>query len=118
MALPPAPTDEMLRRALTALRGGAAAEGEHLLRQVLAADPSQPDALQLLGLSARTAGRLSEAIDLFRRSLAGRDGQPAAIHAVRLKGRSHAAKAQLFIAHLKTAFGSPSYWDIAVTEAL
>ena len=76
MALPPAPTDEMLRRALTALRGGATGEGEHLLRQVLAADPAQPDALQLLGLSARTAGRLPEAIDLFRRSLAGRDGQP------------------------------------------
>ena len=35
----------------------------------------------------------------------------SAIHAVRLKGRSHAAKAQLFISHLKQAFGSPPYWD-------
>ncbi|MES2584222.1 MAG: LysR substrate-binding domain-containing protein [Pseudomonadota bacterium] len=35
----------------------------------------------------------------------------AAIHAVRLKGRSHAAKAQLFIAHLKQAFGATPYWD-------
>lgn len=38
--------------------------------------------------------------------------QPAAaVHAVRLKGRSHAAKAQLFISHLKKAFGDPPYWD-------
>jgi len=44
--------------------------------------------------------------------------QAAAIHAVRLKGRSHAAKAQLFIAHLRKAFGSPTYWDRAVSEVL
>jgi len=34
-----------------------------------------------------------------------------AIHAVRMPGRSHAAKAQLFITHLRTSFGSPPYWD-------
>ncbi len=34
-----------------------------------------------------------------------------AIHAVRLPGRSHALKAQLFIAHLRSAFGEPPYWD-------
>lgn len=34
-----------------------------------------------------------------------------AIHAVRLPGRSHAAKAQLFIAHLRQHFGEPPYWD-------
>lgn len=36
--------------------------------------------------------------------------QPA-IHAVRMPGRSHTAKAQLFIAHLKSCLGSPPYWD-------
>jgi len=46
------------------------------------------------------------------------DTQAAALHAVRLKGRSHTAKAQLFIAHLKKAFGSPAYWDRAVSEVL
>lgn len=46
------------------------------------------------------------------------DTQAAALHAVRLKGRSHAAKAQLFIAHLKKAFGSPAYWDKAVAQGL
>lgn len=33
------------------------------------------------------------------------------IHAVRMPGRSHAAKAQLFIAHLRSTFGEPPYWD-------
>lgn len=36
-----------------------------------------------------------------------------AIHAVRLKGRSHSAKAQLFIAHVKQALGEVPYWDRA-----
>ena len=36
---------------------------------------------------------------------------PFAIHAVRMPGRSHAAKAQLLIGHLKNEFGSPPYWD-------
>ncbi|MNY74526.1 hypothetical protein D3C86_2135750 [compost metagenome] len=40
-----------------------------------------------------------------------------AIHAVRLKGRSHSAKAQLFINHLKQAFGSPPYWDVVEPAA-
>lgn len=43
------------------------------------------------------------------------DHRPAAgvseIHAVRLPGRSHTAKAQLFIAHLRDHIGSPPYWD-------
>jgi DNA-binding transcriptional LysR family regulator len=35
----------------------------------------------------------------------------SAIHAVRMPGRSHTAKAQLFIAHLKSCFGDVPYWD-------
>lgn len=35
------------------------------------------------------------------------------IHAVRLPGRSHTAKAQLFIAHLRQHIGEPPYWDRA-----
>jgi DNA-binding transcriptional LysR family regulator len=34
-----------------------------------------------------------------------------AIHAVRMPGRSHTAKARLFIDHLKNSFGEPPYWD-------
>jgi hypothetical protein len=37
---------------------------------------------------------------------------------VRLKGRSHAAKAQRFSAHLREAFGAPTYWDRVVAGAL
>jgi len=61
------------------------------------------------------AGRL---VCLFPPSLQSAEAQPSAIHAVRLKGRSHAAKAQLFIAHLREAFGAPTYWDLAVASAL
>jgi DNA-binding transcriptional LysR family regulator len=34
-----------------------------------------------------------------------------AIHAVRMPGRSHEAKARLFIEHLREHFGTPPYWD-------
>lgn len=34
-----------------------------------------------------------------------------AIHAVRMPGRSHTAKARLFITHLESCFGDPPYWD-------
>ncbi|MFZ6734562.1 LysR family transcriptional regulator [Undibacterium sp. Ji42W] len=33
------------------------------------------------------------------------------IHAVRMPGRSHTAKAQLFIAHMKACFGERPYWE-------
>lgn len=39
-----------------------------------------------------------------------------AIHAVRMPGRSHAAKAQLFISHLRSEFGEPAYWDVAIAN--
>lgn len=41
-----------------------------------------------------------------------------AIHAVRMPGRSHAAKAQLFVAHLRRQFGEPAYWDQALSSYL
>jgi DNA-binding transcriptional LysR family regulator len=61
------------------------------------------------------AGRL---VCLFPSSLQAAEAQPSAIHALRLKGRSHAAKAQLFIAHLREAFGATAYWDRVVAHAL
>lgn len=42
--------------------------------------------------------------------LTSRKMRPA-IHAVRMPGRSHVAKAQLFIAHLRSTFGEPAHWD-------
>lgn len=49
-------------------------------------------------------------------ALFGKPVEPAAqrapaIYAVRMPGRSHAAKAQLFIAHLREQFGDIPYWD-------
>jgi DNA-binding transcriptional LysR family regulator len=62
-----------------------------------------------------------ELVNLFPASVAlsaaaaaSAKSQTPAIHAVRLKGRSHSAKAQLFVNHLKQAFGSPPYWDSVV----
>lgn len=60
-----------------------------------------------------------ELVSLFPDSVAAAaaaaaTSQAPAIHAVRLKGRSHSAKAQLFISHLKKAFGEPPYWDRAL----
>jgi DNA-binding transcriptional LysR family regulator len=36
----------------------------------------------------------------------------SSVQAVRMPGRSHAAKAQLFINHLRKSFGSPPYWGL------
>ncbi|GGY73906.1 LysR family transcriptional regulator [Cellvibrio zantedeschiae] len=37
------------------------------------------------------------------------------IYAVRMPGRSHAAKAQLFIDHLRSEFGEPAFWEKAIS---
>jgi DNA-binding transcriptional LysR family regulator len=52
-----------------------------------------------------------ELVRLFPASASSAPKHASAIHAVRLKGRSHATKAQLFINHLKAAFGTTPYWD-------
>jgi DNA-binding transcriptional LysR family regulator len=59
-----------------------------------------------------------ELVHLFPEYTAAAAANPKtpAIHAVRLKGRSHSAKAQLFIAHLKKAFGEVPYWEVDGVE--
>lgn len=59
------------------------------------------------------AGQL---VQLFPLPAASLSTQQPAIHAVRMPGRSHAAKAQLFIAHLRSEFGAPPYWDRALAQ--
>jgi DNA-binding transcriptional LysR family regulator len=44
-------------------------------------------------------------------------GAERAIHAVRMAGRSHDAKARLFIDHLRETFGEVPYWDRAFEGA-
>ncbi len=41
-------------------------------------------------------------------------GMERAVHAVRMPGRSHEAKARLFIEHLRAVFGEVPYWDRAL----
>ena len=52
-----------------------------------------------------------ELVELFPGAKTVPDRQASAIYAVRMPGRSHAAKAQLFISHLKAHIGDPPYWD-------
>lgn len=58
---------------------------------------------------ALSAGQL---ISLFPDIPTIEGGRAPAIHAVRMPGRSHTAKAQLFVAHLRETYGSPPYWEI------
>jgi len=48
---------------------------------------------------------------LFEPNISDSQKNASAIHAVRMPGRSHAPKAQLFVAHLRNEFGDPPYWD-------
>jgi DNA-binding transcriptional LysR family regulator len=57
------------------------------------------------------AGRL---VSLFPEARSPDPASLPAIHAVRMPGRSHEAKARLFIAHLREAIGETPYWDVAV----
>jgi DNA-binding transcriptional LysR family regulator len=58
-----------------------------------------------------------ELVDLFPNAKAMPDRQSSAIYAVRMPGRSHVAKAQLFISHLKAHIGDPPYWDRKIVRA-
>jgi DNA-binding transcriptional LysR family regulator len=50
-------------------------------------------------------------VSLFPEATSMPRRQASAIYAVRMPGRSHTAKAQLFIAHLRDHIGDPPYWD-------
>lgn len=63
---------------------------------------------------AIAAGKL---VQLFPVDLPALHKSSIAVHAVRMPGRSHAAKAQLFIDHLRGAFGAPTYWDRAIDDS-
>jgi tetratricopeptide (TPR) repeat protein len=69
---PKAKVDAMSAPLVTAFQhhqAGRLAEAEQLYRQVLAADPGNPDALHLLGLIATSAGRLGEAVSLLSQAV-------------------------------------------------
>ncbi|RYZ85141.1 MAG: LysR family transcriptional regulator [Moraxellaceae bacterium] len=73
---------------------------------------------QLISLFPETSNTPStrEFLKTTRSKISPPQLEPA-IHAVRMPGRSHAAKAQLFIAHLRSEFGEPAYWDRAISAS-
>ncbi len=57
--------EQKLQRALRHHQAGRLAEAEDLYRQILRADPQQPDALHLLGVIALQVGKAAAAIELL-----------------------------------------------------
>jgi predicted O-linked N-acetylglucosamine transferase (SPINDLY family) len=62
-------SDTLLQAALADHQRGQLAQAEVLYRQVLEAEPDQPDALHMLGVLARQQGRAHEAVTLIGRAL-------------------------------------------------
>jgi len=69
-------TSGLFKQAFDLHRRGRLAEAELGYRQVLAAEPNNPDALHFLGLLAHQSGRPAEAVPLIRQALAGRPNHP------------------------------------------
>ncbi len=69
---------ERLQAAVAAQRDNDLDAAEAIYREVLAAEPEQPDALHFLGLVEYQRGEPDKAIDLIRRSIASQPANPAA----------------------------------------
>jgi tetratricopeptide (TPR) repeat protein len=87
----------MLQQAINLHQSGRFAEAQSLYRQILTANPNQPDALHLLGVLAHQTGQHAPAEALIRRALAVQP-QAAAYHnslgnVLRALGRAAEAEA-------------------------
>jgi tetratricopeptide (TPR) repeat protein len=67
---------EILTTAVEHHRGGRLSQAEQHYRQVLAANPRQPDALQLLGVIAHQVGKHEAAVELISQAIALSGAQP------------------------------------------
>ncbi len=63
------PSPDLLEEGLRLHRAGNIEEAAKNYRQILSADPRQPDALHLLGVVAQAVGRLDDAVELISESL-------------------------------------------------
>jgi predicted O-linked N-acetylglucosamine transferase (SPINDLY family) len=72
--MPQLTIQDALQLAIGHQQAGRLAEAEGIYRQVLAANPQQPDALHLLGMLAFQVGKFGVAHDLIRQALAVRPG--------------------------------------------
>lgn len=68
---------EAIQMAVQHQQAGRYANAENIYRQVLQADPNQPDALHLLGLLAHQTGHHGEAIELIGKALVLEPAMPA-----------------------------------------
>lgn len=66
----PTPTPDLLAKAVAGHRAGDLALAQRLYRQVLDAEPDNPDALHFLGVLAHQRGDAETAVDLIGRALA------------------------------------------------
>jgi Tfp pilus assembly protein PilF len=71
--------DEALKTAVQYHRAGQLEEAERIYRQVLQADPGQPDALHLVGLLASQRGDDELAVEYIERAIRG-DEHQASFH--------------------------------------
>jgi tetratricopeptide (TPR) repeat protein len=71
---------EMLRRGMALQQAGRFGEAEAVYRQVLRAQPGQPQALHFLGLIAKALGRLADAESLIRQAIAAKPDYAEAWH--------------------------------------
>ena len=99
------------------------AGAESLYRQVLQAEPNQPDALHLLGLIAQQAGRSASAIDLIRKAIKVNQHNPDYYHNLgvvyeSLKKYDAAIRCNLHAVHLNpdsfaSRFSLANYYRLA-----
>ena len=65
-------SNKTMRTALSHHQASRVDEAEALYRQILAANPAQPDALHLLGILASQQGGVKKAIELLERAVLSR----------------------------------------------
>jgi len=68
--------EQLLAVAINQHRAGHLAEAEGTYRQILAADPENPDSLHLLGIIAHQRGEHAKAVELIGRAIAGKPFAP------------------------------------------
>ena len=104
------------RGAQLAVRGPLRSDDKDCLREAALAGAGIAHIASWLVSEDIAAGRLVPLLAGF--APPPRKGAERAIHAVRMPGRSHDAKARLFIAHLRETFGEVPYWDRALESAV
>ena len=86
-------------------RAGRLQAAEEVCRQVLAAEPNEPDAWHLMGLVFSRAGEHDRAVECFERAIALRETEPAFHHNL---GNALQAQGELEEAAARTPRAGPN----------